>query len=55
MQVKQFLDLPLRIYAGVPKWTPPLEVDARRMLNLEKHPIYKHGRALFLKLYCKDL
>ena len=46
-QVKQFLDLPFRLYSNVSPWVPPLELDARLNLNPQKHPFYSHGRAVF--------
>ena len=46
-QLKQFLDLPFRIYSDEPAWVPPLELDARLYLNRRKHPFYLHGRAVF--------
>jgi hypothetical protein len=46
-QVKQFLDLPFRLYRGCPQWVPPLEPDARHMLNRRRHPFYKHSDAAF--------
>jgi hypothetical protein len=44
---KDFLDLPFRIYADIPQWVPPLDSDARLMLNPHKHPFYKHSQAAF--------
>jgi hypothetical protein len=46
-QVKQFLDLPFRLYRDVPQWVPPLAVDARRMLDRKRHPFYRHSDAAF--------
>jgi hypothetical protein len=46
-QVKQFLDLPFRLYSDIPVWVPPLEPEARLNLNRHKHPFYSHGRAVF--------
>jgi hypothetical protein len=45
-QVKQFLDLPFRIYCKCPLWVPPLESDVRRMLD-RRHPFYRHSDAAF--------
>jgi hypothetical protein len=44
---REFLDLPFRIYADSPQWVPPLDSDARLMLNPGKHPFYKHSEAAF--------
>jgi len=42
-----FLGLPFRLYKDIPQWVPPLDMDARRMLDPGKHPFYKYGRAAF--------
>jgi hypothetical protein len=46
-QVKQFLEVPFEIYANCPQWVPPLDVDARRLLNRKRHPFYGHSQAAF--------
>ncbi len=46
-QIRQFLDLPFKIYRQVPQWVPPLEMDARLMLDPKRHPFYKHSQAAF--------
>ena len=46
-QVKTFLDLPFQIYRQVPQWVPPIDFDARRMLDRHRHPFYKHSQAAF--------
>jgi len=45
--IRQFLDLPFKIYRQVPQWVPPLEMDARLMLDPKRHPFYKHSQAAF--------
>ncbi len=45
--VKQFLELPFRIYRHIPQWVPPLEIDARKMLDRKRHPFYQHSDAAF--------
>lgn len=45
--VRQFLDLPFRLYAGHPLWVPPIRMDAALQLNREKHPFYRHSDAEF--------
>lgn len=47
-QVRQFLDLPFRLYRDVPQWVPPLAPDARRMLDRRRNPFYRHSDAAFL-------
>ena len=46
-QVNQFLDLPFHIYRECPQWVPPLEPDARLMLDRRRHPFYRHSDAAF--------
>jgi hypothetical protein len=46
-QVKQFLDLPFHIYRDNPHWTPPLESEARLLLDRRRHPFYRHSDAAF--------
>lgn len=42
-----FLKLPFSIYQNTPQWVPPLEMDARRMLDQKSHPFYDHSEAGF--------
>lgn len=44
-QIKQFLQLPFRIYSDIPQWVPPLAPDARRMLDKRRNPFFIHSRA----------
>jgi len=46
-QVKQFLQLPFRLYANIPQWVPPLAPDARRMLDKKRNPFFIHSQAAF--------
>jgi hypothetical protein len=46
-QIKQFLNLPFRLYTDVSAWVPPLAPDARLNLTPRKHPFYSHGQAVF--------
>ena len=46
-QVRRFISLPYRLYAGHPQWVPPLFVDAEMQLNRNKHPYYEHSDADF--------
>jgi GNAT superfamily N-acetyltransferase len=50
-QVKDFLDLPFRIYKDIPQWVPPLQMDDRVRLNRKRHPFYKHSQAGFFLVY----
>lgn len=45
--VKRFLDFPFTLYKNIPQWVPPLDSDARRMLDRRRHPFYQHSDADF--------
>jgi hypothetical protein len=42
-QVRRFVELPHRIYAGSAQWVPPLNIDAYNQLNRRKHPFHEHS------------
>jgi len=46
-QVREFLELPFRIYRDIPQWVPPLRSDERFRLDLKRYPFYKHSGAAF--------
>jgi len=46
-RIRDFLSLPARIYAEVPQWVPPLEIDDRIRLNPKRYPFYQHSQAGF--------
>jgi len=50
-QVKDFLDLPFRLYADVPQWVPPLRMDDRIRLDPKRYPFYQHSQAAFFLAY----
>ncbi len=50
-QVKDFLDLPFRIYKDTPQWVPPLQMDDRIRLNPKRYPFYQHSQAGFFLAY----
>lgn len=48
-ELRDFIDLPWRIYAKYPNWVPPLKKEVRRMLDPRKHPFWEFSeRVLFL-------
>lgn len=48
-QMKQFVDLPWKIYRTYENWVPPLKSEVRRLLDTRRHPFWKFGeRALFV-------
>ena len=47
--LRNFIDLPWRIYGSYPNWVPPLKKDVRRLLDPRKHPFWEFSeRILFL-------
>jgi hypothetical protein len=50
-QVRDFLALPARIYADIPQWVPPLEMDDRLRLDPKRYPFYQHSQAAFFLAY----
>jgi len=54
-QVRDFLDLPFRIYRDTPQWVPPLDSDAKLYLTPSRHPFYKHSEAAFFLAYRDSL
>ena len=47
--LKEFIDLPWRIYAEHPNWVPPLKKEVRRLLDPNRHPFWEFSeRVLFL-------
>ena len=48
-ELRDFIDLPWKLYAGYPNWVPPLKKEVRRMLEPGKHPFWEFSeRVLFL-------
>jgi hypothetical protein len=48
-ELKDFIDLPWRIYADYPNWVPPLKKEVSRLLDPHKHPFWEFSeRILFL-------
>jgi hypothetical protein len=46
---KDFIDLPWILYAGYPRWVPPLKKEVRRLLDPSRHPFWLSAeRRLFL-------
>ena len=53
-QVQDFLALPFRIYADIPQWVPPLQMDERIRLDPKRYPFYQHSQAGFFLVYEGD-
>jgi hypothetical protein len=49
--IDDFLHLPLRIYADIPQWVPPLRRDERIRLDPQRYPFYRHSQAGFFLAY----
>jgi GNAT superfamily N-acetyltransferase len=43
--LKAFIDLPFRLHANRPLWTPPLKLERRMFLNRKLNPFFSHGEA----------
>lgn len=49
LELKDFIELPWRIYSEHPNWIPPLKADIRRLLDPRKHPFWEFSeRILYL-------
>jgi len=47
--LREFVDLPYRLYDGDPSWVPPLKSDVRWILDQAKNPFWQHAwRRLFV-------
>jgi GNAT superfamily N-acetyltransferase len=47
VSVRDFLNLPFKLYRGNQLWVPPILLDAAVQLNPQKHPFYEHSEADF--------
>jgi len=45
--LKQFVELPYRLYRDQPHWVPPLRIAVKELLDREKHPFYRDAEAEF--------
>ncbi|MBV8732278.1 MAG: N-acetyltransferase [Acidobacteriia bacterium] len=45
--LKDFIELPYRLYKEDPHWVPPLRIAVKDLLNRAKHPFYKNAEAEF--------
>jgi GNAT superfamily N-acetyltransferase len=45
--LKEFIELPYRLYRGDPYWVPPLRIAVKQLLNRRKHPFYAHAEVEF--------
>jgi GNAT superfamily N-acetyltransferase len=42
--LRRFVDLPWKVYAGDAHWVPPLRIDVERLLTPGKHPFHEHAQ-----------
>jgi GNAT superfamily N-acetyltransferase len=42
-QLRQFIDLPFKLYSDDPNWVPPVKFFQRELLNRDKHPFHRHA------------
>lgn len=48
-ELKDFIELPWKIYGDYPNWVPPIKKEVRRMLDPLRHPFWENSeRILFL-------
>jgi len=45
--LREFMDLPERIYANDPNWIAPLRMEVRKLLDRRRNPFFDHGDACF--------
>jgi len=51
--LRRFIKVPWRIYAGEPNWIPPLLLEQRHLLT-KKNPFFQHARAQYWIAYRGD-
>ena len=44
-ELRRFIALPYRLYAGDPLWAPPLRRDVRHLLSPTRNPFFEHAEA----------
>jgi GNAT superfamily N-acetyltransferase len=45
--LKEFVELPYRLYRNDPYWVPPLRIAVKELLDRRKHPFYANAEAEF--------
>lgn len=46
-EMKEFIELPYRLYRSYPQWVPPLRMAVKELLDRKKHPFYRNAEAAF--------
>jgi hypothetical protein len=44
--IREFLELPVKLYKGVPNWIRPLDKDIESVFNPEKNKTFRHGECI---------
>jgi GNAT superfamily N-acetyltransferase len=44
--ISEFIELPFRLYEGMPQWVPPFRFEVRKILT-RSHPFFEHSDAAF--------
>ncbi len=52
--IKDFINLPVRLYKNEPNWIRPLDKDIENVFDPEKNKTFKHGRVCRWVLYSDD-
>jgi len=50
-EVREFVDLPFKIYKDYPLWVPPLRRDAASQLDKNRHPFFKNSEGAFFMAF----
>lgn len=50
-QVKDFVDIPWKIYKTLPQWVPPLQGEVEQKLSRNHNPFFSHSEGIFLVAY----
>jgi len=50
-QVRDFLDLPEKLYRDKPNWVPPFRMDVKSLFDRERNPFFRHSEAAFYLAY----
>ena len=42
-QLREFIDLPFRLYRDDPYWVPPVKYFQKELFDRQKHPFHEHS------------
>ncbi len=49
--LRDFIDLPYRLYRDDPNWAPPLRIERRLFFDRSRNPFFDHGEASYFVCY----